>query len=169
MLLCFLLGVGFGPEDCSRYIDIAGKIARNAVTKHNGKQEQQPTAEETGCSGFVLGSMGPLVESYRADMIKPHDEGVQHYKLACQSLYPHVDAFLAETMSCIEESIQVMDAVKEIQQQNQPSDDKTKPLLISYTLDSNGNFRDGQSVIDGLNQLLNVYSKASKRRKVECE
>lgn len=84
-------GVGFHNEmDRQKYMDMAGMIARRAATA-SGKENV-----------FVLGSLGPLIESYRADLIRPHVQGVQEYRIACEALRPHVDAFLAETMSCVE-------------------------------------------------------------------
>mmetsp|Transcript_8062 Transcript_8062/g.19835 ORF Transcript_8062/g.19835 Transcript_8062/m.19835 type:complete len:242 (-) Transcript_8062:2397-3122(-) len=124
----------------------SGEIARSAIEKHN---DQSPSPS------FVLGSLGPLVESYRPDMIKPHDEGVKCYKLAHQSLAPYADAFLAETMSCVDESIQVIDAVAS------STVAEPQPMLISYSVDSKGNFRDGEKVTDGIRRIVK-YANAKK-------
>ena len=137
-------GICFNAKECAKYMDMAGRIARDAVS-------QQST-------GFVFGSLGPLMESYRADLILPHEEGVKHYKIACQALSPYVDAYLAETMSCVAESKQAMEAVAKLAAQS-------KPMLVSYTLDSDGNFRDGMPVIKGLNQILEHKAKSN----VECK
>ena len=145
-------GVGFEESQISKYMDIAGQIARRAVQKHTSTEP---------C--FVLGSLGPLVESYRADLIKPHDEGVLCYQRACDALYRHIDAYIGETLSCVEESLQVLDAVAEFS----PGGDKERrPLLISYTLDSIGNFRDGQAITDGIRQFLD---QAAKKSNVKCK
>jgi S-methylmethionine-dependent homocysteine/selenocysteine methylase len=153
-------GVGFESNDISKYNDIAGKIARRATQKSSGAK-------------YVLGSLGPLLESYRPDMLMSHEDGVKSYMRACNSLAPHIDAFIAETMSCVEESIQVLDAVarsnddidkstgKQQQQRRQCS------LLISYTLDPNGNFRDGEEVLNGMRRLLERAEK--KRENVQCK
>ena len=131
-------GVGFNAADRAKLIDLAGKIARQAV------QSSKP-------GSFVLGSLGPLVESYRADLIKEHAGGVSDYRIACKALAPYVDAFLAETMSCIDESTQVVEAVSEF--------DSCLPMLVSYTLDPNGNFRDTESVTRGLRRFLDLVKK----------
>ena len=144
-------GVGFDSiEDRSKYIGLAGKIARRAVDNHN-------TAN--GGDGFVFGSLGPLVESYRADKIQEHQLGVSNYQVACDALAPSVDAFLVETMSCVEESLQAMEAVSSRRGKNQ------KPMLISYTLDPKGNFRDGQELIKGLERLLDHCKEKRVERK----
>ena len=108
-------GLGFDEHQMSKYIDQSGKIARSSTQKHN-LHSPLPT--------FIFGSLGPLVESYRPDKIMPHDEGVKCYKLACQSLAPYADAFIAKTMSCVEESIQVLDAVASLQDFKSTTDGK---------------------------------------------
>jgi homocysteine S-methyltransferase len=135
-------GVGFSEQERSQYITVAGKIARQAVSQ-SSKQ------------GLVLGSLGPLVESYRADRIKKHEEGVADYTIACRALAPYVDAFLAETMSCVEEAAQALEAISKLESQ--------KPLLVSFTLDSKGRFRNDQLVTEGVQQLLRI----AKDKKVE--
>ena len=139
-------GVGFDEDQISEYMNKSGEIARSAIEKHNG---QSPSPS------FVLGSLGPLVESYRPDLIKSHDEGVKCYKLAHQSLAPYADAFLAETMSCVDESIQVIDAVAS------STVTEPQPMLISYSVDSKGNFRDGEKVTDGIRRMVK-YANAKK-------
>jgi S-methylmethionine-dependent homocysteine/selenocysteine methylase len=147
-------GVGFTPEERTKYIGVAGRIARQAVASH-------PTG------GFVFGSLGPLVESYRPDKIQEHSQGVADYTLACQAMYqeqniPHpqqVDAFLAETMSCVAESAQAVEAVAS-------SLADPPPMLVSYTLDPKGNLRDGQDVTAGVRQLLDIVKD---QHKVECK
>lgn len=131
-------GVGFDDaEERGKWIRLAGKIARKAVEKH-----------KSSSPAYVLGSLGPLVESYRADLIRPHDQGVNEYGVACQALQPHCDAFLAETMSCWEESRQALEAVSLLPR------DQRLPVMVSYTLDSKGNTRDGKPVTDCVQNLL---------------
>lgn len=135
-------GVGFDEHQISEYMEQSGKIARRAIQKHN---------DHSASPAFAFGSLGPLVESYRPDMIMSHDEGVKCYKLACHSLAPYTDAFLAETMSCVNESIQVLDAVAsylDAGTRQRPS------LLISYSVNSKGNFRDGEQITDGMRRIL---------------
>lgn len=136
-------GVGFDdPKERAKYIHLSGEIARKAVI-------------DVKSGGFVFGSLGPLIESYRADMIKPHTEGVLDYIVACRALHENVDAFLAETMSCIKESKQPIEAISRLE------DNEQKPVLVSFALAENGNFRDGQDVPSGLKSLLQ-YSKEQK-------
>ena len=136
-------GVGFSREEVSKYGALAGTIARKAA----------------GNDCLVLGSLGPLVESYRPDLIKQHDEGVIDYKIMCEALARHVDAYLAETMSCVDESLQAVSAVAQLEKSF------SKPLLVSYTLHSDGCFRDGTPIIPGLLRLI----KLAKDQGVECK
>eukprot|EP00532_Pseudo-nitzschia_australis_P008778 CAMPEP_0168169014 /NCGR_PEP_ID=MMETSP0139_2-20121125/3416_1 /TAXON_ID=44445 /ORGANISM="Pseudo-nitzschia australis, Strain 10249 10 AB" /LENGTH=355 /DNA_ID=CAMNT_0008086413 /DNA_START=106 /DNA_END=1173 /DNA_ORIENTATION=- len=146
-------GVGFDEQEIFKYIDLSGKIARSATQKQC-VHSPSPT--------FVLGSLGPLVESYRPDMIMSHDEGVKCYQHACQALAPHVDAFLAETMSCIEESIQLLEAVASYPGGAESSFERQRRcLMISYSLDPKGNFRDGEDILDGMRRIL---EQAEKKR-----
>jgi S-methylmethionine-dependent homocysteine/selenocysteine methylase len=148
-------GVGFNEEEITTYLHIAGKIARQAATKYSAvwnNDTEQPI--------YILGSLGPLVESYRPDLILPHDEGTQCYRRACQALAPYVDAYLGETLSSVKESFQILDAVAELDTNHR------LPLLLSYTLDSDGNFRDGQDILVGIQNVLNQAK--SKHPNVSC-
>ncbi|KAG7361717.1 vitamin B12-dependent methionine synthase family protein [Nitzschia inconspicua] len=147
-------GVGFNEQEIECYTNQAGMIARQAVTKFmsstrsdNNFNDREMQQEKV----FVLGSLGPLVESYRPDLILPHPEGSKFYRRMCQSLAPHVDAFLGETMSSVAESLQVLDAVASLGPQEQ------RPLFISYTLDSKGNFRDGKELPIGIREMLDHW------------
>ena len=90
-------GVGFYNERMREELMAkAGDIARRAVERHNHHENKKVPQQQA----YVLGSLGPLVESYRPDLIRDHEHGVEDYRLACRALNPYVDAFLAETMSC---------------------------------------------------------------------
>ncbi|KAG7355554.1 vitamin B12-dependent methionine synthase family protein [Nitzschia inconspicua] len=155
-------GVGFNEQEIECYTNQAGVIARQAVTKFMSSTRSDNNFNDRGMQQqqvFVLGSLGPLVESYRPDLILPHPEGSKVYRQMCQSLAPHVDAFLGETMSSVAESLQVLDAVASLGPQEQ------RPLFISYTLDSKGNFRDGKELPIGIREMLDHWK--SKYRQAE--
>ncbi|KAL7482082.1 hypothetical protein ACHAW6_007776 [Cyclotella cf. meneghiniana] len=151
-------GVGFTDgEEVKRLMGIAGEIARRSVTTDSGT-----------ASALVLGSLGPLVESYRPDLIMNHEDGVRCYQYGIQGLNPHVDVYLAETMSCLEEACQVIDALSTLQQGVNESDDKLfqkRPLLVSFTLRSDGNLRSGESVVVAIPKMVSF----SIEREVERE
>ena len=148
-------GVGFTDgEEVKRLTDTAGAIARRAVTKTSSSN---PIA-------LVLGSLGPQVESYRPDLIYKHDEGVHAFQYPIEGLYPHVDAYLAETMSCLEEACQAIDALSIFY--NGLTDTKMKhPILVSFTLGSDGKIRSGESVVKVIPRLI-AYAH---EKGVECK
>jgi S-methylmethionine-dependent homocysteine/selenocysteine methylase len=133
-------GVGFDTDEIKKYCSCAGKLARQAVSEEPG-------------NALVLGSLGPLVESYRADLVMEHDAGAAVYKSMVASLAPFVDCFLGETMSSVEETMQVVDAVASM------SSDTRKPCLVSYSLDSDGNLRSGEPPVQAIPRIL-AYSEA---------
>jgi S-methylmethionine-dependent homocysteine/selenocysteine methylase len=131
-------GVGFDNQEITKYVDLAGQIARRACQSHS-------------TDAFVFGSLGPLIESYRPDKIMEHDDGVVCYERACMALAPHVDAFLAETMSCVEESLQVVEAVGKVSKLHEQM---SRPIFISFTLSPHGTLRNSVCVTNGIRTLL---------------
>jgi len=150
-------GVGFTDGgEVKRLVGISGEIARRAVT---GTSLSNPVA-------LVLGSLGPLVESYRADLIMKHEDGVRAYRYPIEGLYPHVDVYVAETMSCFEEVCQAIDALSKFYQELTDSDNKRKhPILVSFTLDSEGRIRSGELIVDVIPKLVEY----AHDKKVECK
>lgn len=142
-------GVGFNEDEIACHLDVAGRIARRAATctDHPGGGRGGG-----GLGGpFVLGSLGPLVESYRPDMVLPHDEGVRWYERACTALAPHVDAYIGETFSCVREALQLVDSVINVSKEDVR---RRRPLLVSFTLSPGGTLRDSESVNSGIRTLL---------------
>jgi S-methylmethionine-dependent homocysteine/selenocysteine methylase len=135
-------GVGFSEEEIEKYCKIAGELAKNAV----------------GVKALVFGSLPPLIESYRADLIMNHCDGVRVYRKLASALLPFVDAFLTETISCTEESFQVIEAVHDLR----------KPLLVSYTVNSKGDLRGGETVVEVIPRLLEFCSRYGVRCKLSC-
>jgi len=125
-------GVGFEGEKMLQYISIAARIAKESI--NNGKK-------------IVLGSLGPLVESYRPDLILSHEEGVSIYSKMMNSMHPHINAYIAETMSSVEEAFQIVDAAM-------LSKLPQTPLFVSFTLSSHGNIRSKENIISGLSRFL---------------
>lgn len=134
-------GVGFAPAQMAEYAGTAGRLARGAV----------------GQDAWVLGSLGPLLESYRADKLLAHDEGVIAYGVLVEALEPWVDAFLAETMSCVEEAQQAVDAIA--------GKGSNKPCLVSFTLDEQGRLRDGAVPSKALPGLIDFAEARQVNRK----
>lgn len=133
-------GVGFTDGDeVKRLTGIAGDIGRRAVTN------------DGIANALVLGSLGPLVESYRADLIMKHDEGVKCYQYPIEGLNPCVDLYLAETMSCTDEACQIIDALSVFYMKDGV---QKQPLLASFTLNGDGKLRSGECVSDAIPKMV---------------
>lgn len=131
-------GVGFPEEEIVKYTDIAGELAAKARMK-----AAKPEAK-------ICGSLPPLLESYRADRVPPHDEGVHLYAVIASALDVHVDCYLAETLSSVAEARMALTAVQ----------DYRKPVMVSFTLNSKGQLRSGERVVDAVRQLVH-FAKVS--------
>ena len=146
-------GVGFTDgEEVKRLTGIAGQIGRRAVTKSDGTR-----------SALILGSLGPLVESYRADLIMKREDGVRCYQYAIEGLNPYVDIYLGETLSCIEEACQIVDALSAFYAKGDTI--LKQPLLISFTLSKDGKLRSSENVVYAIEEMINY----SEGKKVKCK
>lgn len=134
-------GVGFSRDEMTKYVDVAGKLARESTQEGDG-------------TIIILGSLGPLVESYRPDLVSDHKRGVEDYQAMTAALAPHVDCFLAETMSSIEEAGQAIEAAGALPE-------KTKlPMMVSFTLNGKGNIRSGESLVEAIPKVVQLADKS---------
>ena len=133
-------GVGFSREEITKYVDMAGRLARESTKEGDGT--------------IVLGSLGPLVESYRPDLVSEHKRGVEDYQAITAALAPHVDCLLAETMSSIEEASQAIEAAG-----NLPEKMKL-PMMVSFTLNGKGKIRSGESLAEAIPKVVQLANKA---------
>ena len=108
---------------------LAGVIAQRAVEKSNS-------------SAKIAGSIPPLDESYRPDLVWSREEGFPVYMNLATALVPYVDYYLCETMSSVQEASVAVDAVRAAMGPN------VKPILVSFTLleTPDGVLRSGESV-----------------------
>ena len=122
-------------------IRLAGKLAREAVK--DSKKEVR-----------VAGSLPPLEESYRPDLVIEAGEAVPVYETLIKELTPYVDIFICETMSSIEEMQHAMQALKNL--------DNEKPVWISWSLkeDKKNQLRSGETIEDALNASAEIEPEA---------
>ena len=122
-------------------IRLAGKLAREAVK--DSKKEVR-----------VAGSLPPLEESYRPDLVIEAGEAVPVYETLIKELTPYVDIFICETMSSIEEMQHAMQALKNL--------DNEKPVWISWSLkeDKRNQLRSGETIEDALNASAEIEPEA---------
>ena len=121
-----------------RYVELAelaGRIAR-----------QQADAAPHPVQ--VAGSLPPLDESYRHDLV-PSDEAARPiYRTLAQTLKPFVDLFLCETMSSVRETRNAATQALEVSNGD-------LPVLVSWTLDERAGcgLRSGESVAEAVAAL----------------
>jgi len=107
-------------------IDIAGKLAKEVADRHEHVR--------------VAGSLPPLEESYRPDLVLTEGEALPIYKTLIEGLLPYVDIFLCETISSIQETQNVLKALDLY--------NKEIPIWLSWTLkeDKKDLLRSGESI-----------------------
>ncbi|RHY79583.1 hypothetical protein DYB26_006386 [Aphanomyces astaci] len=125
----------FSPEDNPTYVKVAGQLARDAINSSTWNSPRK-----------VCGSLPPLSESYRHDLVLPATDAIPLYTVIGESLSPYVDLFLAETMSSIAEARNALTGVQHL----------GKPMLVSFTLRGDGVLRSGETVADALAMLQSM-------------
>ena len=122
-------------------VGLAGKLAREA-------------ADDSEKEIIVAGSLPPLEESYRPDLVIDAEEAIPIYEVLIKELTPFVDIFICETMSSIKEMQHVMEALNNL--------DNKKPVWISWTLkeDKKNRLRSGESIEEAFNASATVKPEA---------
>lgn len=136
-------GVGFSAQDVRILTALAGRLAKEA-------RDSMPDAAQ---HVEVLGSLPPLLESYRADKIMTRSAGVEWYSIIASALSDSVDALIAETLSSREEMFQATFAAFRT---------TNLPLYASWTLGGDGKLRSGESVSSSITDLLNFIEDECK-------
>ena len=116
--------------------ELAGKLARSAADGAAGEAR-------------VAGSLPPLGESYRADLVPPDTQAQPRYRQMVEALDPYVDLFICETMSCAREARNAASMARR---------HSVKPVFVSWTLAeaAGAGLRSGESVaaaVDGVADL----------------
>lgn len=116
----------------ARYVELArlaGRLAKTAVQRSNKSVK-------------IAGSIPPLDESYRPDLIRSPDECRPVYINLVRALVPNIDYFLCETMTSIQEAAVAIEAVKSA------LGGRRIPILVSLSLKETptGLLRSGESV-----------------------
>ena len=122
------------------YLGKAGREAEYpALTRLGGRLARQ-AADESGEAVTVLGSLPPLEESYRPDLVPPAEAAAPIYRQLAEALAPSVDAFICETMSTAGEALNA--ATQAL------AHGDGKPVYVSWTLDEQpgAGLRSGESI-----------------------
>lgn len=119
---------------------LAGELARSAV-------------DRSGAEVLVAGSLPPLSESYRPDLVPPDDEARPIYAGMAAALEPSVDLFLCETMSSAREArnaaieARAAAAAREL------------PVFVSWTLKEKPGqgLRSGETVAEAFEAVADLH------------
>lgn len=123
------LGLG---DQVAELNDLAGRIAREVADEANAAGKQVT----------VAGSLPPYRGSYQPDRVADRDTLLAEYKRQAVHLAPHVDVFVAETMSTIAEGQAATDAARSFD----------KPVWVAWTMTgaSGANIASGESIADAV-------------------
>lgn len=116
-------------------IEQAGKCAREScrLRSRNGVK--------------VAGSLPPLAESYRPDLVGPFEENVKQYMTIAKSIAPFADLLLCETMSTVDEARAAATAAAST----------GLPIWVSWTLDEKRPvLRSGESIQEAFEAVKNI-------------
>lgn len=118
---------------------LAGELARRAV----------------GLSGqevLVAGSLPPLSESYRPDLVPPDKEARPIYAAMAAALEPYVDMYLCETMSSAREARNAAIETKRAAARRQLA------VFVSWTLNEKAGcgLRSGETVAEAFNAVADL-------------
>ena len=124
----------------AEYIDLTrlgGELARKAVN-------------DSGEVVQVAGSLPPLSESYRPDLVPPAAESLPVYENLVEALLPNVDLFICETMSSADEALHAASTAV--------AHGQGKPVYISWTLaeEPGGGLRSGETVTEAYNRVAHL-------------
>ena len=120
--------------------ELAGKLARSAADAAAGKAR-------------VAGSLPPLSESYRADLVPPDAEAQPLYRQMVEALEPYVDLFICETMSSAREARNAASMARR---------HSTKPVYVSWTLAeaAGAGLRSGETLVAALDGVADLAPDA---------
>ena len=129
-------------ELASSYVELttmAGRLAREA-------------ADQSDEEVLVAGSLPPLSESYRPDLVPPDEEAAPVYTEMAHALEQNVDLFLCETMSSAREARNAATAAKTAAARRQ------LPVWVSWTLDERPGYglRSGETISEAFGALADL-------------
>jgi S-methylmethionine-dependent homocysteine/selenocysteine methylase len=117
-----------------RLITLSGTLARQAV-------------EQSGTGARVAGSLPPLQNSYRPDLVQSVEEIVPLYRHIAALLAPYSDVLICETMSTASEALGAV--------QGALTGGSDRPVWVSWTLndDRSGRLASGETVTEAFRML----------------
>ena len=130
----------------------AGSMATDGAA---GKMQAVRSMAADGAAGKVqvAGSLPPLGESYRADLVPVDAEAQPLYRQMVEALDPYVDLFICETMSSAREARNAASMARR---------HSSKPVHVSWTLAeaAGAGLRSGESVAAALDGVADLAPDA---------
>ena len=148
-------GVGFSTEEMKELTIKAGRLAYEARQEAMAKTKDKDGYNDV----MIMGSLPPLVESYRPDKVMEREQGIAVYQTILSCLDEYVDVWLAETLSSSEEVCMAVSAVVEWNKRNKETSveeenrDK-KMMFVSMTVKEDGCIRSGERASDAIGKIL---------------
>lgn len=143
-LVPFHIGEARFTCDAERLAGRSGQVARAATSQAVAKVQ-------------VAGAIPPLFGSYRADLYQP-DQAARIATPLITGLLPHVDCWILETQSLIQEAVDVCGLLRQL-------DSDTKPVWVAFSLDDRADnksdvqpprLRSGESVEDAIRAVISA-------------
>ena len=122
-----------------RLAALAGKLARDAVS-------------QTAFPVLVAGSLPPLQESYRADLVPENNDAREVYRNVAEALEPNIDLFICETMSSSREARNAAIEAKKAAQS------RKLPVYVSWTLNEKAGLglRSGEGIEEAFEAISDL-------------
>ena len=129
------------------YLGKAGRADDYVALTTLGGELARRAADDSGQSVQVAGSLPPLSESYRPDLVPAVDVSLPIYRNLVAALRPNVDLFICETMSSAIEAHTAASQAKAF--------GGGKPVYVSWTLKEapGTGLRSGETIAQAFNQL----------------
>jgi len=117
-------------------------------TLHQTAIDIASRARDIHGAGFIGGSLGPLVASYRPDLCPPAEEAAELYAEIATIHGPHVDLFLLETMASIDQARGAVMGASVV----------GKPIWLALTVkDEDGTqLRSGETIAEAMEALSDL-------------
>lgn len=156
-------GVGFSVEELKELTTRAGRLAYIAREEAMAELKTTVVDKDDDVSNtytiILMGSLPPLVESYRPDKVMEREHGIEVYRTILSCLDEYVDVWLAETLSSSEEVCMAVSAV--VEWNNRTDDTKVngeeankKKMFVSMTVREDGRIRSGEKASDAVHKIL---------------
>jgi homocysteine S-methyltransferase len=132
------------------YLGKKGLADRYIELTRLGGELAQRAVRESGQEVLVAGSLPPLSESYRPDLVPSAAVALPIYQNLAEGLREFVDVYFCETMSTAKEALNACTQALEF--------GGGKPVYVSWTLDETpgAGLRSGESIAEALSALSHL-------------